>query len=76
VQEETGGGDAGERRPEVIDFLEQEQRPGLPGLDRAGFRTIVQRFCQLTGLPVPEVGCPWPRQQLCMLVDLFRKYRK
>ncbi|KAK9908070.1 hypothetical protein WJX75_002406 [Coccomyxa subellipsoidea] len=55
VQEETGGGDAGERRAEVIDFLEQEQRPGLPGLDRTAFRTIVQRFCQLTGLPVPEV---------------------
>ncbi|BDA45131.1 hypothetical protein COCOBI_06-6110 [Coccomyxa sp. Obi] len=34
VQEESkSGGEGGGRRTEVIDFLEREQRPGLPGLD-------------------------------------------
>lgn len=42
----------------VIEFLEQEQRPGLPELDIGAFRKLVQRFCQLTNLPLPEVGCP------------------
>lgn len=56
VQEESKPGEVGGRRSEVIDFLEREQRPGLPGLDRGAFRALVQRFCELSGLPAAEVG--------------------
>ena len=69
MQEETVPGEGGGRRPEVIDFLEEEQRPGLLGLERGAFRTLVQRFCELTGLPVPEVG-PFPLKETgCRLPD-------
>ncbi len=48
-------GEGSGQRSKVIDFLEREQRPGLPGLDRDAFRAVVQRFCELTALPISDV---------------------
>jgi hypothetical protein len=39
----------------VVEFLEEEQRPGLPSLDRDSFRALVTRFCDLSGLSIDEV---------------------
>lgn len=47
---------ATEQRRKVVELLEAEQRPGLPGLDRTAFRALVQRFCDLAGLPVLDVS--------------------
>ncbi|CAL8469111.1 g8652 [Coccomyxa elongata] len=48
-------GEGSDQRSGVIDFLEREQRPGLPDLDRNAFRAVVQRFCELTAVPVSDM---------------------
>lgn len=51
-------GSGGGKRSEVIDFLESQQRPELPGLDRGAFRALLKRFSQLTRMSYDDVGCP------------------
>ncbi|CAL8469113.1 g8654 [Coccomyxa elongata] len=55
MQKDFKPGSGGGKHSEVVDFLERQQRPELPGLDHGAFHAFLQRFCQLIRHSVADV---------------------